>query len=207
MSSVAPTTRTDLVAEDLWFGYGQSWVLQGVDLRLAPSEVLGLYGPSGCGKSTLGRLLAGRLAADRGRVLAPPPSGRAAPVQLLVQHPETSLNPRRKVRQALLEAAPDLAPVVETDLVHRSWLDAFPHELSGGELQRVSLARALLVRPSYLVADEVTASLDPITQVQIWRLLLAGTRNAGYGVLAISHDMDLLGQVADRVVALEDLTR
>jgi peptide/nickel transport system ATP-binding protein len=80
--------------------------------------------------------------------------------------------------------------------------DAYPHEISGGELQRVNLARALLARPRYLVADEITASLDAVTQVRVWDLLLERCRSAGIGVLAISHDRALLETVARRVIDL-----
>ncbi|GAB3262985.1 ATP-binding cassette domain-containing protein [Alteromonas gracilis] len=194
-----------LAARDLWFGYAESWVLRGVDLEIRRGETVGLWGPSGCGKSTLGGLLAGRLTPDRGQVVTPPRTGRAHPVQLISQHAERAVNPRWRIRDVLAEASTDLEPVLASGLVSEDWLRAHPHELSGGELQRVNLARALLARPTYLVADEISASLDAITQVQIWELLLAGVRRGDHGVLAISHDAALLEAVADRVVALADL--
>jgi peptide/nickel transport system ATP-binding protein len=85
-------------------------------------------------------------------------------------------------------------------------MDRFPHEVSGGEAQRVNLARALASGPRFLVADEISASLDPISQAQVWRLLLAAVRTRDIGVLAISHDRPLLDVVADRVVDLADLS-
>ncbi|WP_369133718.1 ATP-binding cassette domain-containing protein [Modestobacter sp. I12A-02662] len=89
---------------------------------------------------------------------------------------------------------------LDPELVAPSWLDRRPHELSGGQLQRVALARGLLARPRFLVADEITSGLDAVTQVRVWHLLLERCRSAGIGVLAISHDRPLLEAVADRVV-------
>lgn len=194
-----------LAARGLWFGYADAWVLRGVDLEVRRGETVGLWGPSGCGKSTLGGLLAGRLSPDRGEIRTPAPTSRAHPVQLVSQHADRAVNPRWRIREVLAEASPDLEPVLASGLIAKEWLRAHPHELSGGELQRVNLARALLARPAYLVADEISASLDAITQVRIWEILLAGVRRGDLGVLAISHDAALLDAVADRVVALADL--
>lgn len=194
-----------LQAEGVWFRYGRDrpWVLDGVDVALGAGEVVGLCGPSGGGKSTLGRVLAGHLRPDRGRVTvdgAVPRLRRAPhPVQLVLQQPERAIDPRWTVRQALAATGAELAGLDER-LVHPSWLDRYPHEISGGELQRVNLARALLVRPRYLVADEISASLDAITQARIWTLLLEHCREAGIGVLAVSHDRPLLETVAGRVL-------
>ncbi|MDT0276400.1 ABC transporter ATP-binding protein [Blastococcus goldschmidtiae] len=194
-----------LQAEGIWFRYARDrpWVLAGVDLGIAPGEVVGLCGPSGGGKSTLGRVLAGHLRPDRGLVTVDgvaPHSRRAPhPVQLVLQQPERAIDPRWRVRQALAATGAQLEGVDER-LVHPSWLDRYPHEISGGELQRVNLARALLTRPRYLVADEISASLDAVTQARIWTLLLEHCREAGIGVLAISHDRPLLETVAGRVL-------
>lgn len=189
-----------LRAANLRFRYRKSgsWVVDGVDLTVAPGEIVGLHGPSGAGKSTLGRLVAGLLPAVSGRV---EPAGG---VQMVLQHPDQAMNPRWRVRDVLAEADP--AAVPDPGLVSAAWLDRYPHELSGGELQRVNLARALLARPAYLVADEITASLDALTQAAVWGLLTDRARSAGIGVLAISHDLPLLEVVADRVVAFADLT-
>ncbi|SDF16925.1 peptide/nickel transport system ATP-binding protein [Blastococcus aurantiacus] len=194
-----------LQAEGVWFRYARDrpWVLTGDDLGIEAGEVLGLCGPSGGGKSTLGRVLAGHLRPDRGRVTVdgavPRPRRAPHPVQLVLQQPERAIDPRWTVRQALAATGAELDGLDER-LVHRDWLDRYPHEISGGELQRVNLARALLVRPRYLVADEISASLDAVTQARIWTLLLEHCREAGIGVLAISHDRPLLETVAGRVL-------
>ncbi|GIF77222.1 ABC transporter ATP-binding protein [Asanoa siamensis] len=190
----------------LWFAYHRDWVLRDVSIQVSPGEIVGLWGPSGCGKSTLARLLTGRLRPARGTVSMPAGRGRARSAQLVLQQADQSVNPRWKIGRILAEAAPDPAPVLDSGLVFPDWLGSFPHELSGGELQRVNLARALLCRPLFVVADEITASLDAITQVQIWRIILDGAARGDYGVLAVSHDMPLLDAVASRILAMEDLT-
>lgn len=197
-----------LTAHDLWFRYrpGLPWVLRGIDVMIEPGQVVGLAGPSGCGKSTLGRVLAGFARPQRGRVLvdgtAPGGAPGPHPVQYVSQHPERGMDPRWKVSEILAESGADRGRIAALDgaLVKVDWLTRFPHELSGGELQRVNLARALLAEPRYLVADEISASLDAITQARTWRLLLDRVRDRGVGVLAISHDAGLLGVVADRVI-------
>lgn len=193
-----------LSAADLWFRYHarSPWVLADVSLDVAPGEVVGLWGPSGCGKSTLGAIAGGILSPVRGRVEV---EGRPLsavtgprPVQVVLQHADRAMNPRWRIRELLAEAGdPD---AVDPALVDPHWSDRFPHEISGGELQRVNLERALLVRPAYLVADEISSSLDPITQAVLWHRVLGEVRDRDLGVLAISHDRALLDRVADRVV-------
>ncbi len=200
-----------LTAEGVRFRYGRRrpWVLDGVSASVAPGRVVGLAGPSGVGKSTLGRVLSGLLspaegivAVDGEPVVGRPGAPRA--VQLVVQHPVQAMNPRWRISDVLGEAggpahsAADLRGST-ADLVEGSWLDRYPHELSGGQLQRVNLARALRAEPRYLVADEITASVDAITQARLWRLLLGLVRERSLGILVISHDADLLAHVCDTV--------
>jgi len=195
-----------LEARDLRFRYRRDdpWVVDGVDLCVEPGEVVGLRGPSGRGKTTVARLLAGYLAPDRGRVLvdgAPLVRG-GQPVQLVSQHPELAVDPRWRLAEILAEAGPVDADLLDALSIARGWLDRYPHELSGGELQRVTVARALLSGATYVVADEVSAMLDPITQAQIWHVLLDRVRRGGIGLVAICHDDPLLDVVAGRVVDL-----
>ncbi|GGD06251.1 ABC transporter ATP-binding protein [Nocardioides daphniae] len=196
-----------LIGTDLWARHGRGpWILAGHHLTLAPGEVRGLFGPSGCGKSTLAAVLAGLHVPARGTVevdgAALASIAGPRPVQLVLQHPERAMNPRWKIGRVLDEARPDGAErsLAEGDLVQSAWFDRYPHELSGGELQRVNLARALVTEPSYLLADEISASLDAITQALLWSHLRDHVARRRMGVLAVSHDRALLAAVADEVV-------
>lgn len=199
-----------LTGEGLWFRHGRRspWILRGASVRVERGQVVGLRGPSGSGKSTLAAVLAGLRTPEAGRVdvdgrpLASYPG--ASPVQLVTQRPEVAMDPRWKVGRVLAEAGTSAVPA-EAGLVEPGWLDRFPHEISGGELQRVNLARALRARPAYLLADEISSSLDALTQAMLWDRVLAEVRAGRLGVLAISHDTDLLDVVADDVVELGEL--
>ncbi|MDO5503625.1 MAG: ATP-binding cassette domain-containing protein [Actinomycetia bacterium] len=195
-----------LRAAGIWLRHDRQapWVLRGADLTVEPGQVVGLWGPSGIGKSTLGSVVAGMLRPERGSVTV---DGRPLaevrgprPVQLVGQRPELMMDPRWRIGRILAEAG---APADDDHgLVEPAWLERFPHELSSGELQRVNLARALRAAPAYLIADEISVSLDAITQARIWREILARVRADGLGVLAITHDPDLLAAVADHPLAL-----
>ncbi len=193
-----------LEARDLHFAHRAGRpVLAGVSLTVAPGEIVGLSGRSGVGKSTLGRLLSGYLRPANGVVQVDGMALAAgwSPVQYVHQSSTFAVNPRWRIGRIVAEGwTPDDA-TRDAFGVSPLWYDRYPHEISGGELQRVALLRALAPGTRYLVADEVTAMLDPITQADIWRALLARAR-AGLGILAISHDAALLRRVAHRVVEL-----
>ncbi|AMM83475.1 ATP-binding cassette domain-containing protein [Martelella sp. AD-3] len=194
-----------LEARNIHFRYrARSPVLDGIGLALRPGEVVGLTGPSGGGKSTLGRILAGHYRPASGQVLvdgAGHPRG-FNPVQYLHQSPVFAVNPRWTVGKVLAEAWQPDAELRRAFGVSRSWLDRYPHEISGGELQRVALLRAFAPQTRYLIADEISAQLDPLTQAQIWSVLLEQAESRRLGVLIISHDMPLLGRIAERVVTI-----
>lgn len=194
---------------DLWWRYGrrEPWVFAGVSLSVEPGQVVGLSGPSGAGKSTLASLLAGHRRPLRGTVTVdgePLPRTGRRPVQLITQRPDTAMDPRWHIERVLAEAG--AASADEEALVDPTWLDRFPHEISGGELQRVNLARAFRAEPAYVIADEISSSLDALTQAMLWERLLGRVATGALGVLAISHDDALLTEVADEVVGLEQLS-
>jgi peptide/nickel transport system ATP-binding protein len=183
----------------------QPWILHHVNISVAANEIVGLTGPSGFGKTTLGKLLAGYLTPTSGRVSLddrPLPLRGYCPVQLVFQNPELAVNPRWRIRQILQEAQPPSAELLQKMGIHPSWLDRYPHELSGGELQRIAVARVLNPATRYLIADEMTAMLDANTQALIWQAVMQYARSQSLGLLITSHDAALLDRLCHRVIDL-----
>ena len=175
------------------------------DLAVGPDERVAISAPSGFGKTTLCRLLAGYERPQRGEVVvdgAPLPKRGTCPVQLILQHPETAVDPRMHMEQTLAEAGEVPQSLLDDLGIREKWLTRYPHELSGGELQRFCIARALAAAPRYLVADEVSTMLDAVTQAHIWRFLLSETRKRGIGLVFVSHSPALTERIATRVVQL-----
>lgn len=207
-----------LIARDIAFAYpGRELLYDGFSLEVGAGERVALVAPSGRGKTTLCRILAGQLEPQRGEVLVDgePLSERkrsvrrAMPVQLVSQHPELAFDPRMRMGASLAEGAAELsvvdalARVEETGLrellgIREEWLSRFPHELSGGELMRFCIARALLAEPRYLLCDEMTAMLDAVTQAEIWHRMLAIARERSLGLVVVSHSPALLAKIATR---------
>lgn len=123
-------------------------------------------------------------------------------MQLIWQHPEKAINPRWRLRRVLEESG----AIREEDLmalgIERAWLDRFPRELSGGELQRFCVARALCSGAPYLILDEISTMLDGITQAQIWNALLEAAKARSLGLLAVTHNPALAQRIATRTVEL-----
>lgn len=198
-----------LEAQNLTFRYprrGASPVLEGVNFTLRAGERVGLSAPSGRGKTTLCKLLAGWEAPSSGQVLldgVPLSQYRGfCPVQLLWQHPEEAVDPLLKLRTTLYEAGPVDPVVLEGLGVKEEWLERYPSELSGGELQRVCTARALGPELRFLLCDEASAMLDLVTQARLWRFLLEQAERRGLGMLIVSHDDALLSRLCTRVTGL-----
>ncbi len=198
-----------LEARDLAFSWSRAAapVIDGVSLSIGDGEIVGLVGPSGTGKTTLAKILAGHLRPSAGRVLLdgqPLPDRGSMPVQLVFQHAETAVDPRWPIARSLEEGWLPDAETRRAFGISADWLDRRPHELSGGELQRVAIVRALVPGLRVLIADELTAMHDAISQVRIWTTLLDIARSRGFAILAISHDEALLAAIGARVVALPD---
>ena len=181
-------------------------LLEHVDLVLNTGERLGLSAPSGRGKTTLCKLLAGWERPDQGEILLNgvplAQNWGFCPVQLLWQHPEEGVDPLLKLRTTLYEAGPVEQSVLDGLGIEESWLERYPAELSGGELQRICLARTLRPELRFLLCDEASAMLDLVTQARLWRFLLEQTEQRELGLLVISHDSRLLERLCTRMISL-----
>ena len=195
-----------LEARNIRFSYpGQRPFFDAFELEAQRHERLALVAPSGTGKSTLCKLLAGYLKADTGHIQidgAPLPTAGACPVQLIWQHPEQAVDPHMRMHAVLYEAGPLDELLCERLGIRKTWMTRRPHELSGGELQRFCIARALATNPSYLIADEISTMLDAVTQAQIWRVLLEECKNRTIGLIFVSHSPALTKRIATRTINL-----
>lgn len=199
-----------LEGHDLTFFYRgrkKTPVIDGLDLTISPGERVGLRGPSGRGKTTLCKLLAGYERPVRGKVLL---DGRPVreycgfcPVQMIWQHPETVVDPLLRMKQTMEEAGDIEERLLEKLHINKEWMDRYPSELSGGELQRFCLARALRAETKYLLCDEITAMLDLVTQAQIWEFILEEAERREIGMLIVSHSEALLKKVCTRIITLD----
>ena len=192
-----------LKGEGLWFRYSAKlpWVVREQSITVMPGEVVGLVAPSGYGKTTLGKLLAGYLTPSHGHITLdeqPLPGRGYCPVQLVFQNPELSVNPRWRVDRILREEHPPQIHHLDALGIHPSWMTRYPHELSGGELQRVAIARVLNRNTRYLIADEMTAMLDANTQALIWQVVLSFARQYHVGIIVISHNQPLLQRICQQ---------
>lgn len=206
-------------ARGLVVAYGDHVVLRDFDLTVEPGAALGVTGPSGCGKSTAARVVA---------LLQPPAAGTVTidgtrvggwrfraqralrqAVGVVFQNPRLSVDPRLTLFDVVAEplraskrddeAAPRVAELASTVELTDELLGRRAHEVSDGQLQRACLARALVLSPRYLVCDEMTSMLDASTQARLVGVVERYRQDTGAGVLAISHDVTLLGRWCDRV--------
>jgi len=196
-----------------------------VSFDIHPGEVLGLLGESGCGKSTLARMILGLIRPTTGDIVfrganigamddrAFLPFRRE--IQMVFQNPFGCLDPHLKVRSLLMEPL-KVWRIGETDGERRNRveeicrecglpmdsLDKRPGEFSGGQLQRIAIARALLMRPKLLVADEIVSALDVSVQNQILQLLMDMRERYGLSLLFITHDLAVIEKMSDRVLVM-----
>jgi peptide/nickel transport system ATP-binding protein len=192
-----------------------------VSIRIQPGEVLGLVGESGCGKSTLGRLLLRLLPTNSGTIsfagqIVPDKPGQdfRRRAQIVFQNPDTALNPRHTVATILGRAiawfsiahGTAATSAVDTLLdrvrLPRRYVGRFPHQLSGGEKQRVGIARALASNPAFLICDEAVSALDVSVQAAILNLIADLRAELGVAILFISHDIGVIAHIADRVAVM-----
>jgi len=198
-----------LEAKNVSFRYGRKmpWVLKDLSFSVESGERLGLFAPSGYGKSTLAMLLSGYLEPTEGEILLdgkPLPRKGVCPVQLIYQHPEKAINPRWRLRQVLEESGKMREDVLDAFGIERAWLDRFPRELSGGELQRFCVARALMSGAGFLICDEISTMLDVITQAQIWNVVLEEAERRNMGLIAVTHNRHLADRVCTRILDMRE---
>lgn len=168
-------------------------------------ECIAVSAPSGYGKTTLAMLLSGYLKPEEGSILLDGkkfPKKGYCPVQLIFQHPEKAINPRRKLRHVLEEGGELQEELLAALGIEKAWLDRFPQELSGGELQRFCVARALLSGADYLICDEISTMLDVITQAQIWNVIRKEADMRNMGIIAVTHNKFLAERIADRMISI-----
>ncbi|MCR8630192.1 ABC transporter ATP-binding protein [Paenibacillus radicis (ex Xue et al. 2023)] len=197
-----------LEAKNIYYKYdgGKDWVLENISLDINAGEVVGLIGSSGRGKSTLGKIMAGQIQADKGEVLidgAPVSKGIYSPVQLIYQHPELAVNPKWKLGKTLSESG-DYDDDLRKEMgIRKEFLNRWPNELSGGELQRICVMRVLKPQTRFIIADEISTMLDVITQSQIWDIVLDYAKKEQIGILAITHNEHLAEAICTRTVHLK----
>jgi peptide/nickel transport system ATP-binding protein len=213
--------KNTLECDNLTVKYGGNTAVEGVDLAIAPGEILGLVGESGSGKSTVARCALGLLTPSAGtvRVLGEDLSAaRGKRLRRLrqrcgsvFQDPGSSLDPRMTIGECIAEpmviAGSGDRPVRVTALLESVRLDPgvssrYPHQLSGGQRQRVSIARALALTPELVVADEPTSALDVSVQATVLELLLELQASLGFACLFISHDLAVVSSLAHRVAVM-----
>lgn len=197
-----------LKAENIYFAYPKAdAILSNISFSVAADEIVGILAPSGYGKSTLGKILSGYLKPQKGAVLlegdhTEMDMRKYNPVQLIFQHPEEAINPLWKMDKVLLETGPINHTLMDALGIDPSWLNRWPTELSGGELQRFCVLRILNPQTRFIIADEMTTMLDAITQAQIWEVVLSYAKTQNIGVVVISHSEALINRICKRVVAL-----
>lgn len=199
-------------AKNVSFRYSdnQPWILQDVSLKVEEGERVGLVGPSGYGKSTLVKIMSGYLKPTKGEVLLdrkPLPQKGISPVQLIYQHPEKAINPRWKMKKVLQESGMFREEVMEALGIEKDWLERYPRELSGGELQRFCVARSLFSGTHFLFADEMSTMLDVITQAQIWNLMLREVEERKLGLLMVTHNAELAKKICTRTINLAEINK
>lgn len=199
-----------LEVDNLKVRYGSFEAVRGVSLSLGQSEIVGIVGESGSGKSTLAKVLIGLEKASSGKVdFFPVVSGEKPSLQMIFQDAVGSLNPRMTVSQTLNEilsvsrSSYKVGELLEIVGLSEAVLAQYPREMSGGQCQRVSIARALACKPDILIADEPVSALDVSVQARILNLLRDLRKQMNLSILLVAHDLAVVKNVCDRVYVME----
>lgn len=192
--------------------YKSNTVLKDFNLIINENEIIGLAGQSGIGKSTIAKLLCNVIEPDTGNIKWHSHDFISNHVQIIFQHPFSSVNPGLTIREILSEPYNIKNVKVDSDILTKllnevglenDFLDRKPQQLSGGQLQRVCIARAITFKPKLLILDEAFASLDDENKMIILQLLLNIHHEYSMTLLVISHDEELLEEICDRVISLK----
>ena len=193
---------------DLHVRYGNFEAVRGVSFELKKGELLSIVGESGSGKSTVANALMGLKEISSGTITASKKS-----MQMIFQDAVGSLNPRMKVSAVLREALAHhdksalnqnrIEELLETVGLSKAVLNQYPREMSGGQCQRVSIARALACRPEILIADEPVSALDVSVQARILNLFRELRSRLGLSIILIAHDLAVVKNISDRVCVME----
>lgn len=209
--------------ENRLFSREKIQVVKNVSFSIPCGKTVGIAGNSGCGKSTLARMIAGLLQPTSGQILfegqdienAWKRKERSCRIQMIFQHPENALDPSMRIRDSLLEPLyihrlfrdkkgmeKKLSEVMELAHIEEELLGRYPHQISGGEAQRVCIGRMLMLNPSLVLLDEPTSMLDVSVQAYVMNLLRDLQEKMGFTYLIISHDLEVLRWICDEILIM-----
>ena len=192
--------------------------LKNINIRLKKGECIGIVGESGCGKSTLARIIVGIERKTSGKIIFDNKEiegiSKTKDIQMIFQNPLSSFNPRMKIVDYMWEplrnyfklSKKDSIPLIKKSLIDvgldENALEKYPHEFSGGQLQRITIARAVIIKPKLIVCDEITSALDVSVQKQILELLKKLQEDLGLSYLFIGHDLAVVQDISQKIVVM-----
>ena len=192
--------------------------LKNINIRLKKGECIGIVGESGCGKSTLARIIVGIEKKTSGKIIFDNKEikgiSKTKDIQMIFQNPLSSFNPRMKIVDYMWEplrnyfklSKKDSIPFIKKSLIDvgldENALEKYPHEFSGGQLQRITIARAVIMKPKLIVCDEITSALDVSVQKQILELLKKLQKDLGLSYLFIGHDLAVVQDISQKIVVM-----
>ena len=192
--------------------------LKNINIRLKKGECIGIVGESGCGKSTLARIIVGIEKKTSGKIIFDNKEiegiSKTKDIQMIFQNPLSSFNPRMKIVDYMWEplrnyfklSKKDSIPFIKKSLIDvgldENALEKYPHEFSGGQLQRITIARAVVIKPKLIVCDEITSALDVSVQKQILELLKKLQKDLGLSYLFIGHDLAVVQDISQKIVVM-----
>ena len=192
--------------------------LKNINIKLKEGECIGIVGESGCGKSTLARIIVGIERKSSGKIIFDNKEiegiSKTKDIQMIFQNPLSSFNPRMKIVDYMWEplrnyfklSKKDSIPFIKKSLIDvgldENALEKYPHEFSGGQLQRITIARAIIIKPKLIVCDEITSALDVSVQKQILELLKKLQKDLHLSYLFIGHDLAVVQDISQKIVVM-----